>query len=104
MIKKTDYKKRYEVLIKKAQTRILQGFHEKHHIIPKCMGGSNHKTNICRLTSKEHYYAHYLLAKMYPDNHKLIYAFWMMCSDRQSYRPKVSDKLYKAAKKLFNKK
>lgn len=103
MIKKTDYKKRYEVLIKKARKRILQGFHEKHHIIPKCMGGDNNPSNIVRLTSKEHYWAHYLLAKIYSDNNKLVYAFYMMCTDKQDYRPEVSKKLLKSAKKLFKK-
>lgn len=103
MIKKINYKKRYELLIKKARKRILQGFYEKHHIIPKCMGGDNHPTNICRLTSKEHYYAHYLLAKIYPNNHKVIYAFYMMCTRRASYRPEVSKNLLESAKKMYKK-
>ena len=101
MIPKTDYKRRYNTLISKAKKRDLKIFHEKHHIIPKCMGGSNDPSNIVKLTSKEHYWAHYLLAKMYPENSKLAYAFYMMCTDKQDYRTEVSDKLLASAKRIF---
>lgn len=103
MINKKDYKKRYNALIKKAKKRKLNIFHEKHHIIPKCIGGSDDPKNIVKLTSKEHYWAHYLLAKMYPDNTKLQYAFYMMCTDKKDYRTPVSEKLLKAAKKVMKK-
>ena len=38
---------------------------ENHHIVPKCMGGSNKIKNIVRLTTREHYVAHLLLARAY---------------------------------------
>lgn len=34
-----------------------------HHIIPKCDGGDNSKENRVKLTSREHFIAHVLLAK-----------------------------------------
>lgn len=37
---------------------------ERHHIIPKCIGGTNVKSNIVRLTPKEHRLCHLLLVKM----------------------------------------
>lgn len=37
---------------------------EKHHVIPKSLGGSNEKVNIVRLTSREHFICHKLLFKM----------------------------------------
>ncbi len=42
-----DYRKHYENLIKTRINRKLQPdvYYEKHHIIPKCWGGSNRKEN-----------------------------------------------------------
>ena len=53
-----NYKKHYDALIVRSKIRILTGYTEKHHILPKCMGGDNSKHNIVRLTPEEHYVAH----------------------------------------------
>jgi hypothetical protein len=45
------------------------------------MGGTNKQDNLVWLTAEEHYVAHQLLVKMYPDNYKLIYAANMMCTN-----------------------
>ena len=34
---------------------------EKHHIIPRCIGGSDHKENLVSLTAREHFVCHLLL-------------------------------------------
>ena len=54
-------------------------YHERHHIIPKCMGGNNDKSNLIDLYANEHFIAHKLLAEENPDNYKLKYAYWNMC-------------------------
>lgn len=41
-----------------------EGYAEKHHVIPKSMGGTNGKENLVRLTAKQHFVAHKLLTKM----------------------------------------
>lgn len=69
-----DYKRHYNLLIERAQTRQLTGYAEKHHVVPKCMGGTDHKSNLVELTPEEHYVAHQLLVKMYPDIDNLVYA------------------------------
>jgi len=51
---------------------------ERHHIVPKCIGGTDEEENIILLGYREHYIAHYLLAKAYPDHQNLWYAFKMM--------------------------
>ena len=38
---------------------------EKHHILPKSLGGSNDPTNLAWLTPREHYICHLLLVKIY---------------------------------------
>jgi len=37
---------------------------EKHHIIPRSLGGDNTKDNLVHLTAREHFVAHLLLTKM----------------------------------------
>ena len=63
-----NYEKHYNLLIERAKTRVIKGYTEKHHIIPKCMGGTDDASNISILTPEEHYIAHLLLVKMYPSN------------------------------------
>jgi hypothetical protein len=61
-----DYKKIYNELMSSRKDRELKDDeqYEKHHIIPKCMGGSDKKDNIVRLTYREHFLAHMLLVKI----------------------------------------
>src|ERR1017187_4691055 len=74
-----NYSQIYKKLINRAKIRILPDNEiENHHVIPKCMGGTNDRMNIARLTPEEHYVAHQLLVKIYPDNTKLAYAAKMM--------------------------
>lgn len=39
-------------------------YYERHHILPKSLGGSNDPENLVLLTQKEHYICHLLLIKM----------------------------------------
>ena len=55
-------------------------YHEKHHIIPKCMDGTDDEDNLIDLYAKEHFIAHKLLALENKENDKLQYAWWRMCS------------------------
>ncbi len=73
-----NYQKHYDALINRAKNRLLEGYCETHHIIPKCMVGSDDPTNLVDLTAEEHYVAHQLLAKIYPDNQKILFAAWAM--------------------------
>lgn len=73
-----DYQRHYNKLIVRAKSRLLEGYTEKHRIIPGCMDGVYDENNVVLLTPEEHYVAHQLLVKIYPNNHKLIYAANMM--------------------------
>lgn len=61
-----DYHKHYNALIQRARERSLSGYFERHHVIPRCLGGSNDASNIVHLLPEEHYVAHQLLCKMNP--------------------------------------
>ena len=47
----------------RAFGRELDGYSERHHVVPRSLGGSNAKSNIVRLTYREHFLAHWLLTK-----------------------------------------
>lgn len=53
-------------------------YHERHHIVPRCMGGTNSKTNLIDLFAREHFIAHKLLAQENPNNKGLTYAWGCM--------------------------
>ena len=102
-----DYNKVYKQLISKAQTedrfRNSDTYYERHHILPKCLGGSNTKSNLVLLTAKEHYLAHYLLHREYPADKKLLHAFMLMCfcEGKDQFRHKVSSRTYEYARKAY---
>lgn len=73
-----NYQAHYDRLIDRAKTRTLDCYVERHHIIPRCMGGDNSKTNLVNLTPEEHYVAHQLLVKIHPNNIGLNKAAFMM--------------------------
>lgn len=83
-----NYSKHYDLLINRAKCRIIESYTESHHIIPKCMGGPDDRSNLVELTPEEHYLAHQLLIKIYPNNKGLIKAANMMAVGR------TTNKLY----------
>ena len=74
---------------------------EVHHIIPKSEGGTNDKDNLVRLSAKEHYIAHLLLAKIYNDS-KMWCALNRMIhgNDFKKYNH-ISSRSYSVLKKNF---
>jgi len=84
-----DYRKHYRLLIEKARNRPTPDcYTEKHHILPKCMNGPDDPENLVNLTAREHFVAHWLLYRAYPQNDGLAHAFFMMLVDNGSrYTP-----------------
>ena len=97
-----DYQKIYDNLIERAKIRTLLGYGENHHIIPRCLGGSDLSVNICRLTAREHYLAHALLCKIYPNNRSIIYAFHMMTVKTKNHQRKYDSKLYERMRYMMS--
>jgi hypothetical protein len=85
------YAAHYDRLIARARVRDLAGYMERHHVVPRCMGGGDEASNVVRLTPEEHYTAHQLLVKMYPNNAKLLWSASAMTNgtERQSRRNKL---------------
>ncbi len=78
-------------------------YYERHHIIPKSIGGTNDPTNLVLLTPKEHFVCHHLLTKCTEgtDKSKMIYAFWGLTNAWGRLRTKIviTSKVYEALKK-----
>ena len=79
-----DYMLQYYKLIRKAidrgwskKTAIV--YVEKHHIVPKRLGGSNELDNLACLTAREHFVAHKLLFKAMPGNFSIANAYHSFC-------------------------
>jgi len=83
-----NYIKIYTNLIKRATDRSVpkEVYTELHHIVPKCMGGTDDQHNLVRLTGREHFVAHLLLVKIYPHDSKLVYAAMRMAHQCNSGR------------------
>lgn len=104
MFKDNKYTKWYNELINSRiqfhSTRI-NDYYEKHHIIPKSMGGSNQKSNIIKLTAREHFICHLLLSKMTDYNGMAIALMRMIGGANKHsnrYLPRAS-KIYEYAKR-----
>lgn len=83
-----NYKRAYDDLIKRRQLHPLPAdqYGERHHIVPRCLGGSNRKDNLVRLTAREHAICHLLLAKLHPTNPGLNMAAYSMLKEAGTSR------------------
>lgn len=97
------YTKWYNNIIDKRKKELLKGYVEKHHIIPKSLGGSNEKENLVSLSAREHYIAHLLLTKMVEGENKskMCWALHRMVfsSQKQSF----SSYQYEMLRKIHSK-
>ena len=97
----------YANIVDRARGRTINGYTEKHHIVPQSLGGSNDKDNLVDLTAREHFICHWLLIKMYSGESKakMIYALnGMKRSNKfaQRYETKITSRVYENLKKEFS--
>lgn len=105
MYLQNKYTSWYNNIIQRAQSRVLSAdiYTEKHHVIPKSLGGSNAKSNIVCITPREHFICHLLLTKMTTGNNlfKMKHAVSMLMNAKNigngRYIP--SSRLYEYVKK-----
>ena len=78
------YINRYNKFIDRCRNRALDetSYCEFHHIVPLSHGGEDNDLNLIKLTGREHYIAHWILAKAYGGN--MWFAFWMMNVDTRN--------------------
>lgn len=101
-----DYLKVYRSIVERGQVREPDpdGYYEVHHIVPKCIKGDNSPENLTALTAREHYIAHWLLARIYPENRGICKAFFAMSVLRKKGREyKISGRSYEESRLSFSK-
>ena len=81
-------------------------YHERHHIVPKCIGGGNEEENLIDLFAREHYEVHRMLAEENPENDSLVYAWTCMAFLKNKYQHmrKLTPNEYEDARKALAKK
>ena len=78
-------------------------YFETHHIIPKCLDGTNDEENLIDLFAREHFVAHKLLALENPENDKLIYTWHMMAHMKRDGRDyELTEEEYEEVKVAFS--
>ena len=96
-----NYEKIYKNIVSKAQSRDkLDGYTERHHIIPKSLGGTDDDSNMVTLTAREHFLAHYCLWKFNEGQAKRLMAFAFRCMGMNKHGVRyMNSRLYSQFKK-----
>lgn len=96
----------YNNIILSAKNRTLSGYTERHHIIPRSLGGSDDISNIAILTAREHFICHLLLPKMLegPSKYKMTAALMGMTNRRSSRHKRytVTNRTYEIVRKQWS--
>ena len=107
MYLQNKYTRWYNNIIQQAQSRILpkSEYKERHHIIPRSLGGNNNSSNLVKLTAREHFICHWLLTKMVQGEAKksMLYALFAMAAGHQKqyrYSTKITSRLYSNLKQV----
>jgi hypothetical protein len=96
------YLKWYRNIVIKRLKEPKLDYHEKHHILPLSLGGSNDKENIVNLSAREHFVVHFLLTKFVTGQgkHKMDLAFHSLSFLKSKNRKETyfNSKLYEMHK------
>lgn len=92
------YSKWYSALTNMAVNRTEEFEGEKHHIVPRSLGGLDTPGNVVKLTYREHFLAHWLLTKMTTgdDLQKMRFALHYM---RRGRKGKITSWQYEVGKR-----
>lgn len=97
------YLKVYNTIIQnRSKNPIIKGYGERHHILPRSLGGSNDKSNLIKLSAREHFICHLLLIKIYknePYKQLKMYQAFLRLSTKENQ--KLHSRLYKHFKEQY---
>lgn len=99
-MKTNKYQKWYDQLIERARTRTLTGYVEKHHVLPRSLGGTDDPDNIVKLTAREHLIAHMLLPKFHEGQfrYKMIKAAMILATYEGN---QMNSRVYQSIRESF---
>ena len=100
------YEKWYTTITDRARTRTVDGYTERHHVIPRSLGGSDDADNLVDLTAREHFICHWLLTRIHTgeSRNKMIYALRMMRAEKhgqQRYETQITARVYESIKQDY---
>lgn len=100
-IEKNKYYSWYQSIIlnRLTQKPSLDIYCEKHHILPRCIGGTNAANNVVLVTGREHFLLHLLLTKFITGKKnalKMLCAFNSMCMKSKYHKERYikNSKMY----------
>lgn len=93
------YTRVYKQIVDRAKSRTsVSGYTEKHHIVPKSLGGSDAKDNLVVLTAREHFICHRLLVKMTAGQSRMKMSFavrrMIVNGNEHQQRYKITGRVY----------
>lgn len=112
-----NYLKTYYLLIESRKKNLRDAYQEIHHIVPRSVYGSgllneleithiNDPNNLVFLTPREHFIAHWLLARAFPNNKQLVGAFWAMSNfakpESKTRNYIISSRVFQEARILYS--
>ena len=111
MFIENKYKRWYDAIVSNAQLRSTPlSYSEKHHIIPKSIGGQDRKNNLVHLSGREHFICHWLLIKITTGSNreKMIYALNGMrrvshTHQQERYITRITSRVFANLKEEFSK-
>jgi len=94
----------YNSIIQNAKNRDIKGYVEKHHIIPKSLGGTNDNDNIVPLTAREHFICHRLLTKITSgkSRRKMLHAVGRFIQDGGNVNRLLTSRQYEIARRSIS--
>ncbi len=102
------YQTWYQNITDRARSRTLEGYVERHHVVPRSLGGSDDVGNLVSLTAREHFVCHWLLTKIYTGEarYKMINAMYIMRAEgpyQKRYESKITSRVYNTLREEYSK-
>lgn len=93
-----NYLRIYNSIMQQSRNRTLEHGFERHHVIPKSLGGDNNLSNLVKLTLREHFVAHKLLTRIHTGlaQKKMWFAYYRLCNRHR----RTNSRMYEQAKLL----
>ena len=99
MFIQNKYTRWYQQIIESAKSNPYNGYTERHHTIPRSLGGVDSDENLVRLSGRQHFICHWLLTKMTEgqDWYKMINAMAIMKAEstyQERYNTKITSRAF----------
>jgi hypothetical protein len=93
-----NYHKIYKQLVEEALKANTDpaAYYEKHHILPRSMGGADTLDNLVPFTPRQHFIAHLLLERMTrgtPEHYKMLKAVYIMSNGSRGHTARLHEKI-----------